>query len=361
MKRGVRFRALDGSLREWAVDGGRFAAPTGRVDEWIDATNGYGLAGLVDAHTHLTGADVDSMVVGVANVDSAIALHARLHVEGGVLLAADKGGRDDAGLGAFDLPRTERPELTMAGTIVTAPGGYYEGFGREVEPAGPTAGWIGGAMPARAEWVKLIGDWPRKGQGALVNFEQGALEEIVVAAHSNGRRVAIHTAAPRTPSIAVAAGVDSIEHGLFLTEDDLRTLGSRAGAWVPTVAAMEGIRDQLRPGSSGRRLLDEGLDNVRHLLPGAAALGVHVLAGTDLHLPHGGVAAEAKRLADFGLAPADALAAVTSSARRYFDRPNRLEEGDEADLVVVPGDPRDDLGVLARPTLVMRSGAVIRR
>lgn len=357
--RGVRLRDLDGRLFELAVAQGRFVEPSEHVEEWLDLRHGYALPGLVDAHSHLTGADVETMVEGLPDVEDAIARHARLHLEGGVLAIADKGARDLTGLSALTLPVTARPEMTAAGTVVSVEEGYYEGFGRVVDPGSDPASWIPEVSPAPARWLKLIGDWPRKGRGALPNFDLPALEAIVEAAHALDLRVAIHTAAPETPSMAVAAGVDSIEHGLFLTEDDVQALGARGGAWVPTVAAMEGIRDDLKEGSSGRALFDRGLANVRSLLALAPEAGVQVLAGTDLHLPHGQVAREALRLVDYGLGAGQALAAVTSTAHRYLGFPAGLRPGHPADVVVVDADPRDDLSALLKPLFVMRAGEVV--
>jgi imidazolonepropionase-like amidohydrolase len=180
-------------------------------------------------------------------------------------------------------------------------------------------------------------------------------------AHEGGCRVAIHACAPRTSSMAVAAGIDSIEHGLFLTADDITALGARGGAWVPTIDAMEAIRDLLGPQSSGGRLFAEGLDNVRELVAGARAAGVTVLAGTDLHLPHGEVAKEAHKLAEYGMPSTDVVDVLTSAAFRYVGRDPRFAAGNPADAVFVAGDPRDDLSLLERPALVLRHGQVISR
>jgi len=209
--------------------------------------------------------------------------------------------------------------------------------------------------------LKLVGDWPRKGHGVVSNFTEAQLGVIVAAAHRRGLRVAIHAAGPDSPSPAVAVGVDSIEHGLFLSQDDLRVLGARGGAWVPTIAAMEGIRETLGTDSSGGRLLTAGLNNVRDVIGIAASHGVQVLGGTDLHLSHGTVSLEAERLEAYGLSAESALAGITDNGYRYFGSDRTFGSGQSADVVVCRADPRHDLTTLRDPSFVMRAGHIIAR
>jgi imidazolonepropionase-like amidohydrolase len=198
--------------------------------------------------------------------------------------------------------------------------------------------------------------------GAVASFEEDVLAQAAKVAHDAGCRIAIHACAPRTSTMAVAAGFDSIEHGLFLTAADVEALGRRGAAWVPTIDAMEGIRDMLGESSSGGRLFAEGLANVRELLPAAPSLGVAVLAGTDLHLAHGEVAQEALKLAEYGLGADAVLHAMTAAAYDYLGQRRGFEPGMPADVVFFDRDPREDLGVLQRPVLALRHGReVVRR
>ena len=100
-------------------------------------------------------------------------------------------------------------------------------------------------------------------------------------------------------------------------------------------------------------------ERFRALLPRARALGVPVLAGTDL-LPPGGVAYEVAALHELGLSPTDALAAASTAARAYLGYP-ALDDGAPADLVLYPSDPRDSPELLLGPSLVMLGGQIIRR
>lgn len=356
---GIRFRDVAGTGHAFAVDGTQFDDSLAEVEDWIDLRHLWSVPGLADCHAHLAARDIQEMVDGVPDEDARIAESVRSQLDGGVLLVADKGSRSDDNLQVLDWPGDRRPEMHMAGRILAPADGYYPEFEIDVS-ASDLPGAVETACATAASWVKLIGDWPRKGVGAIPNYAEGELASAVEVAHRHGRRVAIHTTAPDTPSLAVAAGVDSIEHGLYLTPEDLRVLGERGGAWVPTVVAMEAICEMLGPDSTGGKLFSHGLENVRQLLPEAAGAGVQVLAGTDLHLEHGRVAQEAVALCRYGLTESEALAAVTTNAYDYLDSSRGFASGLIADLVAFNVNPCDDIAALSTPQVIMRAGRTVR-
>ncbi len=261
MRLGLTIRTLDGATHELTVIDGHFRPAGEQVDRVVDTGGWWAVPGLADCHAHLGGGNEDDNSDPEAILERTKA-NAWAQLEGGVFLVADKGHSTSVTLRVLNEPPDRRPELQMAGQMIASPGGYYAGFAREVE-ANELAGAVRNATGGGASWVKLVGDWPRKGVGAVTNFSEAAMHQAVNVAHAADCRVAIHAAAPETSSMAVAAGIDSIEHGLFLTADDLVALGARGGAWVPTIAAMESIRDMLGTASSGGKLFAEGLDNVR--------------------------------------------------------------------------------------------------
>jgi hypothetical protein len=279
------------------------------------------------------------------------------HLERGVLLILDKGGKSDSTMLTLDHDADLRPYVETAGAMLAPHGGYYDGFGVEVEPD-DLIDYIRRDAATDGGWVKLVGDWPRRGQGPVNNWSLEVLTEAVKTVHAAGARVAIHSMA-HSASEAVAAGADSIEHGPFLTERDLKALADRGGAWVPTVVNMLFLLNLLGADSSGGRMFAEGLDRMRNLLPVAESLGVTVLAGTDMAVPHGMVASEAELLAEYGLSRRAALAAVSTSAYDYVGRPTAAVPGGEADIVFFPDNPLDDLAVLHHPSLIVRRGKAI--
>jgi imidazolonepropionase-like amidohydrolase len=353
----VRLRDLAGADHALVIDGDRFADPEDQIieAEW-DLRHLVALPGLADCHSHLAAPGVEEMVAAAEEPEmDLMRQHAAEQLDHGVLLLADKGTKSDAALAFLNEPAATRPELHMAGVMISTPGGYYPNFGLKIEPD-ELADAVADRTDTQAEFVKIVGDWPRSGVGPVPNFTQDQLTAACEVAHEAGKRVAIHTMAPDTPSLAVAAGVDSIEHGLFLTEDDVRALGDRGGAWVPTIAAVEAIIAMLGKDSSGGRLLRQGLENVRDLLPVAVDAGVAVLAGTDLALPHGEVSQEAVKLHQFGLSADQVVAALTTVPYRWLGAPHGLAPGMPADFVCIDGDPRVDLSLLHDPAVIVRAG-----
>lgn len=347
-------RSPDGETVVRDMADGRWVEPSGDAESTI-GDDLWALPGLADAHAHLASAELNYQP-GV--LDGAIE-RAREALEAGVTLVLDKGWTDDVTMQMMQkVPVGERPEIEAAARIIASPGGYYPDFAVEVDE-----GELEPAVRAEAEsgagWVKLAGDWPRRGIGPVANFDEVQLRKAVEVAATVGAKVAIHTMAPEVPSMAVAAGIESIEHGMFLEEDDLGPLGGRGGMWVPTVLRCEATLAQLGGSSSGGKLFLEGLARIKRLLKLAIEAGVHVLAGTDLIGAPADVAAEAMKLRDYGLTDKQVVEAVSRSAFLATGRFAGFEIGAPADVVLFPDNPWESLEVLQHPAHIIRLGRVV--
>jgi imidazolonepropionase-like amidohydrolase len=347
----IRGRDRYGSTFDLAVVADRWAAPDG--SDLFDLGNRTCLPGLVDAHAHLSGDDLE---LGDAD-RSDIATRALAAAEGGVAICLDKGWADDTVLELVASGAIRRPRVVAAGTMLRSADGYWDGFGRVVDDAGLVAE-VERMAPDRP-WVKIVGDWPRRGRGALPNFGDEALAAAVVAAHRAGARVAVHTMAPGVASAAVRAGADSIEHGLFLDVDDLVALAARGGVWVPTVLRVEEVAATMKPGSSGAELLGRGLANLRKLLPLAAEIGVMVMSGSDLAVAPGRIGREVSALARFGLPVHAAVAGASEAGAAAVGLESGFRPGMPADLVAYDGDPVAEPSVLEHPVVVISSGVLV--
>ena len=337
------------------IQGSSWAEVSGSAESTV-GDGLWAIPGLVDGHAHFAAvAGADWVTDDVAGATE----RAREALVAGVMLALDKGWAD---LTALEMIRATgldaRPDIEAAGVIISVENGYWPDFGRKVGP-GEMAEVVTEVAGEALGWVKLVGDWPRPGMGPVANFTEQELGEAVAVAGRLGARVAIHTMAREVPSMAVRAGVQSIEHGLFLTEEDLVALGARGGIWVPTVLRMEAVIRQLGAESSGGRLLREGIENVAGLLGIAVEAGVFVLTGTDLAVGTRAVAAEAVRLWELGMSPALVVKAISSAGFRATGRSDSFEIGTPANAVLYDVDPTTDPRVLAHPEHVIRLGRMV--
>ncbi len=331
---------------------GRWMEPTD--ESALDLIGLRCLPGLVDAHAHLSADSLD--IETVADPDD-IVQRGRRAVQGGVSAALDKGWDDDLVLDMVTDGRLTMPRVVAAGRMVRSSDGYWDGFGEVVD---------GELLPSRVaslasdrSWVKIVADWPRKGRGALPNYGEAALTRAVSEARASGARVAVHTMAPDVPSAAVRAGVDSIEHGLFLTENDLEIMARRGSVWVPTILRMEQVLAEMKPGSSGAELLGRGLENIRRLLPVASELGVDVLTGTDLAVGVAETGLEVQALIRYGYPTKEAVAGASTRAYAHVGLGQGLRVGSPADVIAYRDDPFDNPLVLTDPVLVVFDGRLL--
>jgi imidazolonepropionase-like amidohydrolase len=159
----------------------------------------------------------------------------------------------------------------------------------------------------------------------------------------------VHTQQAGGGAVAVAAGVDSVEHGMWLDPELLTRMAGQGTALTPTLHGLEQVLPEVlrRDDSPGRRWFVEGARAHASLVAAAAEAGVRVLAGTD-SLPHGRIMDEVR-----------ALAAASWDARAYLGLPG-LEPGAPADAVVYAEDPRTDLDQLDHPIAVVLRGRLVR-
>jgi imidazolonepropionase-like amidohydrolase len=324
------------------------------------AGRGFVLPGLVDAHCHI---GIRRGGAAIAGLDEAREL-AAADLAAGVLAIRDAGS-------PYPYPDLDDdpdvPRLARAGRHVAPPRRYLRGLGHEVEAAG-----LDDAVKAQAAagngWVKLVGDWIDRGAGDLAPaWDLDAMAGAVAAAHAAGARVAVHTFAEESVAALVRAGVDSVEHGTGLAEEDIDEMARRGTALVPTminVATFDDIAATAEP------KFPRYAGHMRALLrrfPGVVAAaheaGVPIYVGTDAGggIDHGRAVEEMLLLRErTPMSNLDVLAAGSYGARAWLGFPG-LVEGGLADLTVYDEDPRLDLGALRGPRVTVLRGRPLRR
>lgn len=317
--------------------------------------------GLVDAHVHLS---LDFAETGMDHGSKdLVGENLQRHVGAGVLALRDAGYAQTLRIDDIALPAS--PVVKRSGWILTPEGRFF--------PLERTRGIVvakhttPAELPARVkevvasgiEWCKIIADFPGPDGNLFAAPPTYAAEDIreaVRIAHAHGVRVMAHTTGPTVADV-VAAGVDSIEHGMSVTPDVVRAMAEQGTSWAPTLAAVEAylkLGESMGASSAPRLAWSERMTaSIRT----GVELGVPVLVGSD-EVPHGQYHVEADALLRHGMTSAQVIAAATTVGRAVLRLPG-LDEGAPADLVLFDRDPRERLEELARPRAVIAAGSLV--
>jgi len=319
------------------------------------ADRGFVLPGLVDAHCHL---GIRYGATPVASVDEARSL-AAVDRDVGVLALRDAGS-------PFPYPELDDdpdvPRLARAGRHIAPVRRYLRGIGVEVV-AEEVPATVAAQAAAGNGWVKLVGDWIDRRTGDLApGWDPEVMAEAVAIAHVAGVRVAAHLFAEESVAALVRAGVDSVEHGTGLSEDDIAEMAVRGTALVPTMINVETFDGIAAHADDKFPTYAAHMRRLRERFPGIVAAaheaGVPIYVGSDAGggIGHGEAVSEMLLLRDrAGMSTVDVLRAGSWGAREWLGFAG-LTEGGLADLVVYNEDPRKDLAVLREPRLVVLRG-----
>ena len=321
----------------------------------VRVVDGWVLPGLVDAHCHV-GLDATGAVDRATQETQA-----RTDLAGGTMLIRDAGSPADT---RWIDEREDLPRIVRAGRHIARTRRYLKGVGHEVEPE-QLADAVRQEAARGDGWVKLVGDWIDRELGDLAPcWPLGALREAIAAAHAAGARVTAHCFGEDCLPDLIEAGIDCIEHATGLTDESVTAAAARGVAIVPTLVNIHNFPGYADAGQDKfptyanhlRRLHEQRYATVRDAYDAGVAIFVGTDAGTAV--AHGLVTEEVAELVRAGLPATSALDAACWGARSWLRRPG-LDEGAPADLLVYPGDPRQDAGMLAHPLLrVLRGQAV---
>jgi len=204
--------------------------------------------------------------------------------------------------------------------------------------------------------------------GDSVDLPQLTREEIaaiVSEAHQWGKNVAAHCHGDAAAKVAIAAGVDSIEHGTFLQPDTLVQMREKGTYLVPTLMAAESVKTRLDtlPQSIATKAR-AAIASRDALFRSALKNGVKIAFGTDSAVSrHGLNAHEFALMTSLGMSPAAALRTTANSAALLGmdDRIGTIAAGKLADLVAVPGNPLAAITATERVSFVMKEGTIVKR
>ncbi|MGB2637043.1 MAG: amidohydrolase family protein [Candidatus Acidiferrum sp.] len=365
--------------------------------EIIDLGDATLLPGFIDAHTHLSfpfsdnydRTELESLEKTVAERTLDASVNARVTLMAGFTTVRDVGSADyiDVGLrNAIAHGDVPGPRMLVSVRALGATGGHcddQDGFREGIfgHESGPLDGVINGPDQARyavrlnhkygADVIKVCASGGVLSLTDDVDTPQLTQEELnalVDEAHALHRKTAAHAHGAEAAKRAIRAGIDSIEHGSFLDDEDLDMMKQRGTYLVPTLMAAQGLQEKfdrniyMPPAIAAKAHL--AINSMHSTFQRALAKGVKIGLGTDAAVyPHGRNAEEFHQMVDLGMKPAAALKAGTSADADLLglaDKVGTLEANKFADIVAVPGNPLENIRLTEHVFFVMKEGVIYK-
>ena len=356
--------------------------------EVIDLGDGTLLPGLIDAHVHLflhPGAeDLQTVQESVPQRTIMALLAARDDLMAGFTAERDMGtegagSADTAVRNAIDEGLVPGPRLRISGNAINILGGHEDAIKFNPEQhVLPNATYannkeelvavIRQQFKEGADFIKIYETGPdavRNGQfSTIYQYTEAELSAAVEEAARSGKRVAVHATGEPGTLYAAQAGVVSIDHANQLSDETMRLMREKQIFAVPTFTIFEYFAAHAdTPAQASREgaMLDLHEQEFRKQF----AAGVPMAVGSDVGpFPHGTQAREFVLMVKYGMSPLAVMRADLLNGSKLLGWDGQigaLEPGYFADVIAVPGDPLQDIGVLQNVSFVMKGGVIYKR
>ena len=343
------------------------------------------LPGLINMHAHLSLASDNAPFIAYMNAHSDVALglraahNAAASLRAGVTAIRDCGSRGRSVLdliGARSAGLLKIPRILAAGCALTISGGHMRPFGGEVDGVDGCQQMVRRLVSAGADFIKMAGSGGGT-PGSLTDYPSFSVSEIeatVETAHGLGRRVTVHCTATAAIQRALAARVDSLEHGYFGAPGNFQAFDQRladglAEARISVTPTLQVFRDmaEVLPAGAER---DFWQSRREVLVTNAARLrqaGVRLTAGSDAgwrFTRFDNYWRELEEMHGCGMSPIDVVHAATGAAAEAIGRQDEfgaLRAGLSADLLLVEGNAAESIRALQSVRSVYLEGHLVHQ
>ena len=354
-------------------------------DKVIDLGHSYAMPGMIDVHTHLTMNPDFDPYLELTDTDAKDAINGVVNART-TLLAGFTSVRNVGASGFVDVDLRDAinagqvagPHMMVSGPLLGITGGHCDEnllpIQYHVQADGVADGIAAVQHKVRenikygADLIKICATGGVLSKGDDPQASQYTLEEmqaIVADAHRLGRKVAAHAHGAQGILWATEAGVDSIEHGSYINDEDIAAMKKHGTYLVPTLYLEDWMVESGHLPPFYQQKMEDvskvAKSNIKH----AMQAGVKIALGTDAAVyPHGLNAHELDVYVNqLGMSPLAALQTTTINAvdlMGWSAKTGAIEPGKWADIIAVDSNPLDDVRVLQNVKFVMKGGVVYK-
>lgn len=303
--------------------------------------------------------------------------HARRAFSRGVTTLRDVGSpegvcmtmKEAAKLGFFKIPRME---YCGSGLCITGGHGSSYGMGEgveEVDGVDAVKKAVRTRIKHQSKWIKIM----TSHRSDVCEFSQEELNAAADECHRLGVKLTAHSGTQPSIGMCIEAGFDSIEHGTFITDEQIQAMVEKRIAWIPTILPYTSIYENMKikyPDEKDapaeyfycKAAADQYKDNFKRyydtgVLIGAGTDNITNKGVTDLH-----VARELQYMVKYGITPLQAIQVGTANGAKILDMDHmtgQIKKGLEADLLVVRGNPAENIEDLEQVEAVYLGGEMV--
>ncbi len=331
--------------------------------ELLDYRHGYIVPGMIDTHVHMTfSAEADTMSMLTAKSNATLAIEGmnnlKATLRGGITAIRDLGAPEYIDI---DLRNAQNkgeivgPKSLVSGKFITMTGGHGWQIGRECDGVAEITKGTREQLKQGADIIKIMATGGVLTPGADPNSAQLSEAEIkaaVTEAHNAGKKTAAHAQGIYGIKNALRAGIDSVEHGVYLDDEAADMMADQGTYLVPTFSAIYNI---IKYGEEhgipkfavekAKAIKEVHLESFQR----AYEKGVRIAMGTDAGTPfnrHGDNLFELKLMVDMGMTSTDAIQASTYESAKLLGIDNShgsLEVGKKADFILMKNNPLSNI------------------